>query len=285
LVVGVDGITTRSMPLNTAQQFAVFLKLLSANNFQIDSGDFGGVSQSTVSRIVTRFSDWFAQESDRFVQWHDDNSAIAMQHRVFEEFRLPRVIGAIDGTHVKIVGPRENEYVFVNSLNVACIVDDNYRFMWFSAKWPGSTHDSRAFRESELHRKFANGEIQGRLVGDSAYRAETYLLKPFVGRNLTESQQRYNDAIGSFRVCVEQSFGHLKRQFSALESGLRYEPVRASKIVAAAICLRNAAIAMKEPDPEPDPDFEIPPQGVDDYDGSDPDAATSGRGLTLMQSI
>lgn len=148
--------TRRSCPLTQPQQFAAFLKVLSANNFQLDSGDLAGASQSTISRIMARFSDWFARETGRFVHWHDATSEASMKRRILQRWRLPDIVGAIDGTHVRIQAPSSNEYAYVNrhnyhSLNVSCIVDDKCRFLWFSAKWPGSTHDSYAFRQSDIH--------------------------------------------------------------------------------------------------------------------------------------
>ncbi|KAL6742611.1 hypothetical protein Aduo_015743 [Ancylostoma duodenale] len=79
-----------------------------------------------------------------------------MQARALQKYGLPSIVGAIDGTHVKIMAPHERE------------------------QWPGRSHDSRVFRESELHRRLVNGELDGRIVGDSAYRAESFLIKIFL---------------------------------------------------------------------------------------------------------
>uniref|UniRef100_A0A8L8JWG3 DDE Tnp4 domain-containing protein n=1 Tax=Heligmosomoides polygyrus TaxID=6339 RepID=A0A8L8JWG3_HELPZ len=194
-------------------------------------------------------------------------------------------------------GTRRHNY---HSLNVSCIVDDKCRFLWFSAKWPGSTHDSYAFRQSDIHRDFVSGRLRGRLVGDSAYRAEEFLIKPVIGSNLYQqggiriaeissrgknkihSEENYNRAVCGFRVCVERSFGQLKRQFSALSSGLRYDPVRASRIIAAAICLRNTAITLNEPEPELDDD--VPLQSHVD-DGPEDVICSSSRQTTTQAII
>ncbi|RCN36676.1 hypothetical protein ANCCAN_17434 [Ancylostoma caninum] len=48
----------------------------------------------------------------------------------------------------------------------------------------------------------------------------------------------------------------MKRQFGALESGLRYGPERASSVIVAAACLYNAAVMFDEPDFEPESDSE-----------------------------
>ncbi|RCN38928.1 hypothetical protein ANCCAN_15155 [Ancylostoma caninum] len=48
----------------------------------------------------------------------------------------------------------------------------------------------------------------------------------------------------------------MKRQFGALESGLRYGPERAPSVIVAAACLYNAALMFDEPDFEPESDSE-----------------------------
>ena len=58
-------------------------------------------------------------------------------------------------------------------------------------------------------------------MGDSAYQAETFLLKPLGGNALTLQEIRFNKAITSSRVKIEQYFGQLKRVFHALHGELR----------------------------------------------------------------
>lgn len=69
-----------------------------------------------------------------------------------EEFQriggLTGVVGAIDGTHVRIVAPEQDEALYVNrkryhSINVQVVCDARYRLIDVVARWPGSTHDSR----------------------------------------------------------------------------------------------------------------------------------------------
>ncbi|EYC42697.1 hypothetical protein Y032_0521g2867 [Ancylostoma ceylanicum] len=98
--------TNRAIPLTTAQQLAITIRVLASRSFQLNAGDSFGVAQSMVSRVVASVSDWFHQNSER------------------KDFA---------------------------SINMGAIVDDNYRFLWFSARWPGRAHDSRVWRESQLY--------------------------------------------------------------------------------------------------------------------------------------
>ncbi|KIH68578.1 hypothetical protein ANCDUO_01080 [Ancylostoma duodenale] len=209
------------MPLTTAQQLAITISVLASRSFQLNAGDFFGMAQSTVSRVVASVSDWFHHNSERFVKWHDERSrnsgnsgeSSIMQHRVFHDTGLPGIVGAIEGTHTHAIPkPGDAQYSYINrkvfaSINMGAIVDDNYSFLWFSSRWPGRAHDSRVWQESQL-----------------------------------------------------------------------YRPQRTSRLIATAICLRNAAITFRGPDPHDDEGIEI--EWEDDIEeGPDPDL-NSGRNVT-----
>ncbi|KAK0146250.1 putative nuclease HARBI1 [Merluccius polli] len=66
--------------------------------------------------------------------------------------RYAGVVGAIDGTHIKIIAPSKDEDVFVNRkkvhyINMQIAFDATFNILDV-AKWPGSTHDSRILMES-----------------------------------------------------------------------------------------------------------------------------------------
>ena len=52
---------------------------------------------------------------------------------------------------------------------------------------PGSTHDSRVFKESNLYQEFEQGMFKGHLLGDSAYALD--MLTPFDNPN-SEAEER-----------------------------------------------------------------------------------------------
>ena len=108
------------------------------------------------------------------------------------------VIGVIDGTHVKILAPKEFEAEYVNrkrqhSINVQIVFDKNFRILDIVAQWPGSTHDARILRESGLHAAFERGIIPAgcHLLGDSGYPSKRWLLTPFL-RPQPGPQSDYN---------------------------------------------------------------------------------------------
>ncbi|XP_062324520.1 putative nuclease HARBI1 isoform X2 [Osmerus eperlanus] len=118
------------------------------------------------------------------------------------------------------------------------------------AKWPGSVHDSRIFRASEIYQCLSQGEFSGVLLGDRGYGCQPFLLTPFTDPQ--EAQQAYNHAHARTRARVEMTFGLLKARFHCLHK-LRVSPVRACDITVACAVLHNVACLRKERAPRVPP--------------------------------
>lgn len=111
---------------------------------------------------------------------------------------MHRIIGAIDGTHVRLVAPQEFEKEYVNrkghhSINVQVVFDENYKFLDIVAQRPGSVHDARILRESGLFALFEAGRVAAgcHLLGDSGYPSLSWLLTPYL-RPQPGPQTAYN---------------------------------------------------------------------------------------------
>ena len=67
--------------------------------------------------------------------------------------------GAIDGTRIPIIAPKENKINYVNrkgyhSVVMQAVVDCNYLFRDIVIGWPGSVrHDARILSNSKLYKK------------------------------------------------------------------------------------------------------------------------------------
>ncbi|GBP23366.1 Protein ALP1-like [Eumeta japonica] len=137
---------------------------------------------------------------------------------------LAEIDGAIDCTHIKIVGTPGCNYheVFRNrksyfSLNVqGAVVGPNIEFLDIVARWAGSIHDSRIFRMSAVYQKYNQGILSGRLVGDSGYPSLPFLLTPIGSSPLDPPSERYNRTHIKTRNVVERTFGVLKKRFPCL---------------------------------------------------------------------
>ena len=96
--------------------------------------------------------------------------------------------------------------------------------------YPGSMHDPRVFRSSDVFQKAQNGEILTKplatingvqirplLLGDGAYPLLPWLMKPYPkGAILNRSQRRFNKTLSSARSTVEREFGILKARWRIL---------------------------------------------------------------------
>jgi len=68
---------------------------------------------------------------------------------------FPGVFGLIDGTHVPVQVKAESRDRFWDrkgntSLNIQVVVGPDMKILDFVNRWPGSAHDSRIFRDSNL---------------------------------------------------------------------------------------------------------------------------------------
>lgn len=96
-------------PIN---QLLVFLRFCATGTHLSCIGDFGGVHLSTVSRIIVRVGRALAGLYNRFIKMPTNNEIAECQLKFYEKSRFPRVIGAIDCTHVKIQSP--GKFVLIN---------------------------------------------------------------------------------------------------------------------------------------------------------------------------
>lgn len=88
------------------------------------------VTIATVSRCVEDVSNFFYENSNRWIRWPHTAEA---KFNVAKDFhakhkKKPLLLGCIDGTHIQLVSPRrDREHVFMNrkgfySLNVMVII-------------------------------------------------------------------------------------------------------------------------------------------------------------------
>ncbi|XP_015524878.2 putative nuclease HARBI1 [Neodiprion lecontei] len=140
--------------------------------------------------------------------------------RGFEESSsFPKVIGAIDGTHIRINAPKEDQRDYVNrkgyhSIHLQLVCDHRCLITHCYAGHPGSIHNQRVFRLSEVS-KFLNDDQKfpsdSHLVGDATYELQQHLMTPFRDNGfLTRRQENYNYRHSTARIVVERCIGLLK---------------------------------------------------------------------------
>ena len=93
--------------------------------------------------------------------------------------------GVIDCTHVPIRAPKESRDQFRDknqdfSLNVQMVVNHRGVVTNLVSRWPGSVHDTRILKESDLQ-QVLDFHLLGKfyLLGDQGYKCQTNLLTPY----------------------------------------------------------------------------------------------------------
>lgn len=190
-------------------------------------GNLFGVTKSTAWRVITRVSQWLIGIGHEYIQWPSSSEVQAISSKFEAKHRIPDIIGAIDCTHIRIKAPKEDKTAFFNrkhfySINLQLVTDARKRFISVSCGEPGSLHDSRVLRRSELYKR-AEENMTGTfpnhtfLIGDSAYPSLEWLVPPFKDNGaLTDVQNRFNFKHSSTRIVVEHAIGLLKSRFRRL---------------------------------------------------------------------
>lgn len=243
----------RNDPISPINQVLITLRFYATGSFQLCTGDNFLVSQSSVSRIFAKISHYIALKSNIYITMPQTRFAIGKINSDFYKIaRFPRVLGTIDGTHIKIQSPGgDTAELYRNrkgwfSINVQMVANANLKVMDIVTCYPGSAHDSTIFNESRLRVKLeddAFGDCY--LLGDSAYPCRKYLLTPLHNPR-TPAEVRYNKSHIHTRNTVERAFGVLKRRFPCLSLGLRVALDRVDSIIIATTVLNNIAIDRRD---------------------------------------
>ncbi|CAB0020151.1 unnamed protein product [Nesidiocoris tenuis] len=189
----------------------------------------------------------------------------AAQTKFYQRCGLPRVVGALDCTHVKIQSPgglmaeqfRNRKGYF--SLNVQSVSSEDLQILNLVVRWPGSVHDQTIFNNSALKNQFERGDFgNGILLADCGYANTRYVATPLAQtRNAAERQ--YQEAVIRGRNPVERKYGVWKRRFPVLSLGLRLKLPNAQAVVLATGVLHNIAKLMDGAEPPLDPSVCLPP--------------------------
>ncbi|MBN3302427.1 HARB1 nuclease, partial [Amia calva] len=260
----VSNATRRSDALTVGQTVCLALRYFASGHFMYSISDAAHLSKNTVCRAVRKVALALSKLLDAFVVFPGHLSVLKLKEAFYAIAGIPRVIGAIDCTHIPIrapLGEHEGDYVnrkSFHSINVQMTCNHHLMVTSLEARWPGSVHDSRIFRESTLGQRFEQGRFDGLLLGDRSYPCLRYLMTPYPDSQ-TREQIKYNVAHSNTRVRIEMTFGVIKARFACLQ-GLRVHVERACEVVAACVVLHNIATIRKERAPCQLP---MPPDVVD----------------------
>lgn len=238
---------TRGGALSSVQRMEVTLRYLADPGFQRSVAYQSGISQSTVSKTVSKTLAEIVSKMDNWIQFPQSANLIReAKEDWFNKLGFPSCIGAIDCTHVRIDKPTGRfGDEFVNrknfpSLNVQATCNCNYVFTSVDCGWPGSVHDNRIFKNSDIYRIMLPNTFNTFILGDAGYGLTPFIMTPF--KNPDGNIQRfYNKFHAKNRVIIEQSFGQLKRRFPILRYGIRLKMENMCACITACFILHNVA--------------------------------------------
>ena len=142
------------------------------------------------------------------------------------------------------------------SIVLMALVDAEYCFIAVDIGNYGSNSDGAIFRDSKLGKGLENGslhvpnantipdapefrEIPFMVVGDPAFPLKPYLMRPYPGRNLENSEQIYNYRLSRARRVSENAFGILTQRWRVYQHRLNVNTELAMDIVKATCVLHN----------------------------------------------
>ena len=191
---------------------AIGLYRLAHGNSYVPFAPVFNVRKSTVIEAVQDVGNVLFDQRDHYIKFPTTIAEITECIATFERTRseLPNVAGAIDGTHIPIIAPREDAVDYFSryqqhDMIVQGVVDGTGKFIDAVAGFPGSAHDARVLRNSNIYQEAEQGnilqaprvDIDGNdigpyLVGDSAYPLTPWLIKPFPEGTNDPDQKTFN---------------------------------------------------------------------------------------------
>lgn len=258
--------------------------------------DFGcgrGTAELYKRRCVTALSSL----RNQVITWPDEAERQEISHRILEKYQFPNCVGLIDGTLFPLSSqpqtvdaPDYSGRKYGYSLSVMIICDDQRLIRQYLAGWPGSTHDNRIYKHTQLY-QFAEQHFtdQQYLLGDSAFENGQHLVSAYrcpQGQALNRERTVFNHAMSKPRVISEHTIGILKGRFPWLRSIRmiitedRNSLRRILQYIDTCIILHNLLTKQHEPTLQewiddddasaidganPDPDFEIPNDAPNDW--------------------
>lgn len=234
------------------EEKAVYLTiwyLANENSFR-EMADRFNISLSSAHRVLTRVVNFILSLAGEYIRWPNSTEAEETSNYFRKKQGIEGIIGAIDGSHIRINRPAKNQEEYCNrkgfhSVLLQAIVNHRKMFIDVVCGEPGSLHDSRMLKRSSIYHKGQESNLFGKyfLLGDSAYPSLKWLVPPFKDNgNLTENEKLFNYRHSCCRIIIEHAFGLLKQRFRRLKKFYNLDIELIKKCIMAACILHNMCI-------------------------------------------
>lgn len=214
----------RREPISIEKQLLLTLWYVGGVDTIRKIADRFGISESTVIVCRDRIFAAILKLRHKLINWPSPQELVEEAIEFQKRNGFPGIVGAIDGTHIQIKAPHNNPQRYVNrkqfhSIQLQCVCRHNMLFSDVFTGYPGSVHDSRVLKNSDLWETgLTKCNMVYHILGDGGYPLRKWLLTPYRDNGHLSSQQRkYNHNHSSNRVVVERSFALLKSRFKRLK--------------------------------------------------------------------
>lgn len=152
-------------PLPPEKILALGLYRLGHENSYVSIGPSFNVGKATVVEAVQDVVEALYEVRNEYIKFPETEAETLAATGTFAELsELPNIVGAIDGSHVRIKAPKDNAVDYFSRYQqhdfiIQVVVNGQKMFLDFVCGYPGSMHDARVLRRSSIFRKAERGEI------------------------------------------------------------------------------------------------------------------------------
>jgi hypothetical protein len=141
--------------ISSVEALAMFLWIVGAPQSVRQAEDRFVRSLETISRIFDHVLTCILRLAPNLIKPRDPKFSDVHPNLEHPDFwpHFNDCIGAIDGTHVKVVVPKSKRIQYLNrhndtTQNMLAVCDFDMRFTFVLSGWPGSVHDMRVFKDA-----------------------------------------------------------------------------------------------------------------------------------------
>lgn len=238
--------------ISVEKRVAISLHMLKSTSDAGTVADLYGVGASTVPYILKEFCRAVTENmyKDTIKLPKNRQECENMKKGYLESWNFPGVFGAIDGSHIPILAPRDDPEDYYNykgfySLILLALCDYKYMFTYADIGSSGRNADGGVFGNSSLFQKgesnsLFDDDLDMHIIGDSAFPIKNWLMKPFPETaGMTDAQKLFNYRLSRARMTIECAFGRLKGRWRILLKRCDFGTEDMTYIIATCCVLHN----------------------------------------------
>ena len=248
-------------PIPAAERLLVTLRYLATGDSQQSQSFYFRMGRSTVSNVLRETCDaiWLALNKEYLKTPTTTSDWIHISAEFEDEWNFPHCLGAIDGKHIMMECPKNGGSAYFNyksfhSIVLLAICDAKYCFSFIDIGAYGSTNDASVLSNSAFGQAFENHPTDLNLpspssykdrnlpyvvVGDDIFPLKPWLMKPYPGKNLSESERVYNYRLSRARRTIENTFGIFAAKWRIYRRPIRANLDLVDKVVKATVVLKR----------------------------------------------